>query len=78
MNLELNFIKMKFIYTHYTFHFPIACTHNQLKLEISCLTLFEEQVSTFTQGDIGLGAATYADDNTPAEVHFDNLVVTAP
>ena len=59
-------------------HLVVTCAGSQLKLEVNGLVLFEGQDSTYSNGDIGLGAVTWDDNNTPAEVHFDNLVVTAP
>jgi hypothetical protein len=59
-------------------HMVATCAGSQIKLEVNGQVLFDGQDSAFTQGDISLGAATYADDNTPAEIHFNNLAVTAP
>jgi hypothetical protein len=61
-----------------TNHIKVTCAGSQLKLEVNGLVLFEGQDSTFTEGDISLGAGTFADDNFPAEVHFDNLMVNRP
>ena len=61
-----------------TNHITVTCAGSQLKLEVNGKVLFDGQDSTFTEGDIALGATTYDPNNTPAEVHFKNLVVTAP
>ncbi len=61
-----------------TNHMRVTCNGSQLKLEVNGELVFETQDSTFSAGDISLGAATYADDGTPAEVHFDNLMVNRP
>ena len=59
-------------------HIAVTCAGSQLKLEVNSKVLFDGKDSTFTEGDIGLGAATYDSNNTPTEVHFDNLAVSAP
>lgn len=59
-------------------HLTVTCAGDQLKLAINGQQVFQTQDSTFIEGDISLGAATYAGDSTPAEVHFDNLLVAAP
>jgi len=61
-----------------TNHIAVTCAGSQLKLEVNGKMLFDGQDSTFTEGDIALGASTYDSNNTPAEVHFDNLAVSAP
>ncbi len=61
-----------------TNHMAVTCNGSQFRLEVNGQVLYEGQDFTFTEGDIGLGAATYDDNNIPAEVHFDNLMVTAP
>jgi hypothetical protein len=61
-----------------TNHFTVICSGNQLKLILNSQVVFDGQDATFSEGDISLGAATYDDNNTPLEVHFDNLAVTAP
>jgi hypothetical protein len=61
-----------------TNHITVTCASSQLKLEVNGKVLFDGQDSTFTEGDIALGATTYDSNNTPAEVHFDNLAVSAP
>jgi hypothetical protein len=60
-----------------TNHITATCAGNQLKLEVNGKELFTGQDSSFPEGDIALGATTY-ESNTPAEVHFDNLAVSAP
>jgi hypothetical protein len=59
-------------------HMRLTCSGSQLRLVVNGQLLYEGQDSTFSEGDISLGAATYTDDSTPAEVHFDNLVVNLP
>jgi hypothetical protein len=61
-----------------TNHIAVTCAGSQLKLEINSQVVFDEKDTTFTQGDIGLGVGTHDSKSTPAEVHFDNLAVTAP
>ncbi len=61
-----------------TNHLTVTCAGNHLRMEVNGEVLFDEHDLTFTEGDISLGAATYDDNNIPAEVHFDNLAVTAP
>ena len=59
-------------------HLTVTCAGSQFRFEVNGEVLFDGYDSTFTEGDICLGADTYDDNNTPAEIHFDNLVVTAP
>jgi|NGEPerStandDraft_6_1074524.scaffolds.fasta_scaffold39812_2 hypothetical protein len=61
-----------------TNHISVTCAGSQLKLEVNGTALFEGQDSTFTEGDIAVGATTYDSNNSPAEVHFGALAVTAP
>ena len=61
-----------------TNHLIVTCAGSLLRLEVNGQVVFEGQDSTYPDGDIGLSAITYDDTNFPAEVHFDNLVVTAP
>jgi hypothetical protein len=61
-----------------TNHLAVTCAGSHFKFEVNGQLVFEGQDTTFSNGDIGLGAITYEDNNTPAEVHFDNLVVMAP
>lgn len=61
-----------------TNHLAVTCSGSQLKLEVNGQVLFDGQDSTHPNGNIGLGAVTFDDKNTPAEVHFHNLVVRAP
>ena len=60
-----------------TNHVAATCAGSQFRLEVNGQVLYEGQDFTFTEGDISLGAATYEAD-TPAEIHFDNLAVSAP
>jgi len=59
-----------------TNHVVVTCARGQLKLEINGEVLFRGSDSTFTEGDINLGAISY--EELGAEIHFDNLSVTAP
>jgi hypothetical protein len=59
-------------------HLVVTCAGDLLKLEVNGQVLFEGHDSTYSEGDLGLGAVTWDDNNTPAEVHFDNLLVSAP
>ena len=59
-----------------TNHVIVTCAGGQLMLEVNGKVLFQGSDSTFTEGDINLGAVSHED--TPAEIHFDNLSVTAP
>ena len=61
-----------------TNHMAVTCAGSQLKLEAYGQLLYKGQDSTFIEGVITLGAATNDDNNFPAEVHFDNLPVSAP
>jgi hypothetical protein len=60
-----------------TNHLTVTCAGSELKLDVNGQVLYDGQDSTFTEGDIDLGAGTY-DNTTPAEIHFTHLVVTAP
>jgi hypothetical protein len=59
-------------------HLTVTCAGSNIKFEVNGQVLFDGQDSTFIEGDISLGAATYDANNAPAEVHFSNLAVTAP
>jgi hypothetical protein len=61
-----------------TNHFAVFCSGEDLKLAINGKLVWEGRDATFQDGDISLSTGTYADDNTPAEVHFDNLKVSQP
>jgi hypothetical protein len=61
-----------------TNHLAVTCAGNQLKLEVNGQVLFEGQDSSFSDGHISLSAITFEDNDTPAEVHFDDLLVRAP
>jgi hypothetical protein len=52
------------------------CDGSNLDLEVNGQQLASTQDSEFATGDIAMAATTFEDDTT--EVHFDNLVVTAP
>ena len=60
-----------------TNHLTVTCAGTQFKLEVNGQVLYEGQDSHFSFCDVSLGAATY-EDNSPADVHFDNLAVTTP
>ncbi len=60
-----------------TNHLKATCAGSELKLEVNGQVLYDGHDSTFTEGDIDLGAGTY-ENATPAEIHFMNLAVTAP
>ena len=60
-----------------TNHLSLTCSGSHIKLEINGTTVYEGDDTTFTEGDLDLGAETM-DAKTPAEVHFTNLAVTAP
>ncbi len=53
-----------------------VCNGSKLSLTVNGTLLAEVEDSQFTSGDIALTATSY--ENTPTEVRFDNLVVTAP
>lgn len=59
-----------------TNHIRAVCNGSNLSLTVNGVLLAEVEDSEFTSGDIALTATSYESD--PAEVHFDNLVVTAP
>lgn len=61
-----------------TNHMTVTCDGTHLMLEVNGVVLFDGQDSTFREGNIGLGAATYDPNFTPAEIHFDNFSVVAP
>lgn len=55
----------------------VSCIGSRLTLEVNGTVLAEATDSTFSSGDIGLFAGTF-EENTLAEVHFDNLVLRRP
>ena len=57
-------------------HIRAVCQGSKLSLTVNGVLLAEVEDSEFTGGDIALTATSY--ENTPTEVRFDNLVVTAP
>ncbi len=57
-------------------HIRAVCQGSKLSLTVNGTLLAEVEDSEFTSGDIALTATSYED--TPTEVRFDNLVVTAP
>lgn len=59
-----------------TNHIRAVCQGSRLSLTVNGELLAEVEDAEFTSGDIALTATSYED--TPAEVHFDNLVVTRP
>ncbi len=59
-----------------TNHIRAVCNGSKLSLTVNGVLLAEAEDSEFTSGDIALTATSY--ESSPAEVRFDNLVVTAP
>jgi hypothetical protein len=59
-----------------TNHIRAVCSGSKLSLTVNGTLLAEAEDSEFTSGDIALTATSY--ESSTAEVHFDNLVVTAP
>ncbi|MFN3763641.1 MAG: hypothetical protein ACK4WK_10650 [Anaerolineae bacterium] len=57
-------------------HIRAVCNGSKLSLTVNGTLLAEAKDSEFTGGYIALTATSYED--TPTEVRFDNLVVTAP
>jgi hypothetical protein len=55
----------------------VSCNGSQLTFMANGLTLFTGQDNTFSDGYIGLFADIF-DETTPAEVHFDDLLIFAP
>jgi hypothetical protein len=53
-----------------------VCDGSDLALLVNGELLAEATDSTFSEGDIGLTATSFAEE--PTEVHFDNLLVDAP
>ncbi len=60
-----------------TNHITVVCDGSHLSMSINGVTVFDGTDTTFSDGDIGLGAGTY-DPNMPVEVHFETLIVMAP
>ncbi len=59
-----------------TNHIRVVCDGSYLALYANGELLAEAQDTTYAQGDIALTATSFEADSS--EVHFDNLVVTAP
>jgi Tol biopolymer transport system component len=59
-----------------TNHIRAVCDGPTLQLYVNGELLGDTTDSSYTQGDIALEAETYEEE--PTEVHFDNLLVTAP
>jgi len=59
-----------------TNHIRAICDGSRLALIVNGELLAEVGDATYTSGDIALTATTY--EAEPTEIHFDNLVVTAP
>jgi hypothetical protein len=57
-------------------HIHAVCDGNYLALTVNGKLLAEVYDSTFSSGDIALTATSYED--TPTEIHFDDLSVSAP
>ncbi len=59
-----------------TNHLLAACDGSKLSLTVNGRLVAQVEDTAFTSGDIALTATTYTD--TPTEIHYENLVVTAP
>ncbi len=59
-----------------TNHLLAACDGPKLSLTVNGQLVAQIEDTAFTSGDIALTATTYTD--TPTEIHYENLVVTAP
>jgi serine/threonine-protein kinase len=59
-----------------TNHIQAICDGPQLTLIVNGVELAQANDSTFTAGKIGFNATTYEEETT--EIHFDDLLVTAP
>jgi hypothetical protein len=57
-------------------HIQVTCDGSTLELSVNGQRLATTEDSAFTRGDIALTATSYED--TPTEIHFDNLVVRQP
>ena len=59
-----------------TNHIQAICDGSHLVLIVNGERLAETEDTTYVEGDIALTATSFEDE--PTEIHFDNLVVTAP
>jgi len=59
-----------------TNHLKAVCNGSRLELFVNGTSVASTEDSTYTSGDIALTATTYED--SPTEIHFDNLAVFAP
>jgi len=59
-----------------TNHLLAACDGSHLSLTVNGRLVAQIEDTAFTSGDIALTATTYTD--TPTEIHYENLIVTAP
>jgi len=59
-----------------TNHLLAACEGSKLSLTVNGQLVAQVEDTAFTAGDIALTATTYTD--TPTEIHYESLVVTAP
>ncbi len=59
-----------------TNHLKAVCDGSRLELFVNGTSVVSAQDTTYTVGDIALTATTYED--SPTEIHFDNLAVFAP
>lgn len=59
-----------------TNHLQVVCDGTHLALHVNGELAVETDDATYSSGDIALTASTYED--APTEIHFDNVVVTAP
>lgn len=57
-------------------HIAALCEDDQLRFIVNGEEIDSTQDDTYAEGDLALAAITFED--APGEVHFDNMVVTAP
>jgi len=58
-------------------HLTVTCNGSHLTFAVNGQVLYDGQDSTFSNGQIGLFTDIF-DETTPDEVHFDDLLVSAP
>jgi hypothetical protein len=58
-------------------HFTVTCNGSQLTFAVNGQVLFQGQDNTFSSGEIGVFTDVF-DETTPDEIHFDDLVISAP
>lgn len=59
-----------------TNHLLAVCEGSRLSLTVNGRPVAQTDDTAFASGDIALTATTYTD--TPTEIHYQNLIVTAP